>query len=38
MCVGTFSVACKSISVFDQFEWAFTSVYGPNSDVDCQSL
>jgi hypothetical protein len=27
-------VACKFRSVIDQFEWAFASVYGPNSDVD----
>lgn len=33
-CVDNFLVACKFISVNDQFEWAFASVYGPNSDVD----
>ena len=28
--VGHFSVSCKFKNVGDQFEWAFTSVYGPN--------
>jgi exonuclease III len=33
-CVGNFSTACKFRSVNDHFEWTFTSVYGPNSDID----
>ena len=32
--VGRFSVSCKFKNVVDQFVWAFTSVYGPNSDHD----
>lgn len=32
-CVGNYSMACKFRNVSDQFEWAFASVYGPNSDV-----
>ena len=28
--VGHFSVSCKFKNVGDQFEWAFTGVYGPN--------
>ena len=28
--VGHFTVSCKFKNVGDQFEWAFTSVYGPN--------
>ena len=28
--MGHFSVSCKFKNVGDQFEWAFTSVYGPN--------
>ena len=28
--VRHFSVSCKFKNVGDQFEWAFTSVYGPN--------
>ena len=28
--VGRFSVSCKFNNVGDQFEWAFTSLYGPN--------
>ena len=31
--VGSFSVFCKFKSVVDQFDWAFTSVYGPNSVI-----
>ena len=30
--VGNYSLSCKFRSVFDQFEWIFTGVYGPNSD------
>jgi hypothetical protein len=30
--VGTFSLFCKFNSVLDQFVWAFSGVYGPNSD------
>ena len=29
--VGCFSVSCKFKNVVDQFIWAFTRVYGPNS-------
>ena len=32
--VGHFSVSCKFKNVVDHFVWAFTSVYGPNSDRD----
>ena len=28
--VGHFSVSCKFKNVGDQFEWAFTGLYGPN--------
>jgi len=28
--VGHFSVSCRFKNVGDQFEWAFTSLYGPN--------
>ena len=28
--VGHFSVSCKFKNVGDQFEWAFTGIYGPN--------
>ena len=28
--VGRFSVSCKFKNVGDQFEWAFTGLYGPN--------
>ena len=31
--VGRFSVSCKFKNVEDQFEWAFTGIYGPNSDL-----
>ena len=27
---GVFSVSCKFKNVGNQFEWAFTGVYGPN--------
>ena len=30
--VGNYSLSCKFRSVFDQFEWIFTGVYGPNLD------
>ena len=30
--VGHYSVSCKFKNVGDNFEWAFTSVYGPNVD------
>ena len=36
--VGSFSVSCKFKNVVDHFVWAFTSVYGPNSDCDRQLL
>ena len=32
--VGRFSVSCKFKNVVDHFVWAFTGVYGPNSDRD----
>ena len=32
--VGRFSVSCKFKNVEDQFELAFTGIYGPNSDLD----
>ena len=32
--VGRFSVSCKFKNVVDHFFWAFTGVYGPNSDRD----
>ena len=32
--IGRFFVSCKFKNVVDQFVWAFTSVYGPNSDRD----
>ena len=32
--VGCFSVSCKFKNVVDHFVWAFTGVYGPNSDSD----
>ena len=28
--MGHFSVSCKFQNVFDQKEWAFSGVYGPN--------
>ena len=30
--VGHYSVSCRFKNVGDNFEWAFTSVYGPNVD------
>ena len=36
--VGCFSVSCMFKNVVDQFEWAFTGVYGPNSDKDRRLL
>ena len=32
--VGHFSVSCKFKNVVDHFVWAFTGVYGPNSNKD----
>jgi hypothetical protein len=32
--VGLFSVSCKFRCVEDQYEWAFSGVYGPQSDRD----
>ena len=29
---GNYSLSCKFKNVFDQFEWIFTGVYGPNLD------
>ena len=31
---GHFSISCRFKNVQDQFEWAFSGVYGPNLDVD----
>jgi exonuclease III len=31
---GQFSISCRFKNVQDQFEWAFSGVYGPNLDVD----
>jgi hypothetical protein len=31
--VGTFSVACSFRSASNNFEWASTSVYGPNDYI-----
>ena len=28
--VGHFLISCRFKNVSDQFEWAFTSIYGPN--------
>ena len=36
--VGRFSVSCRFTSVSDQFVWAFTGVYGPNSVRDRRFL
>ena len=30
--VGDFLVSCRFSNVGDNFEWAFTGVYGPNVD------
>ena len=32
--VGRFSISCTFKNVVDHFVWAFTGVYGPNSDRD----
>jgi exonuclease III len=32
--IGQYSVSCKFQNVEDQFEWAFSGVYGPNTDSD----
>ena len=36
--VGHFSVSCKFKNVGDQFEWAFTGVYGPNLNKRCRLM
>ena len=36
--VGRFSVSCRFTNVSDQFVWAFTGVYGPNSVRDRRLL
>ena len=36
--VGRFFVSCKFKNVKDEFEWAFTGIYGPNSDLDRRLL
>ncbi|XP_050290362.1 uncharacterized protein LOC126728608 [Quercus robur] len=36
--VGQFSVSCRFTNVSDQFVWAFTGVYGPNSVRDKRFL
>ena len=36
--MGRFFVSCKFKSLEDQFEWAFTGIYGPNSAHDRRLL
>ena len=36
--LGCFFVSCKFKNVVDQLKWAFTGIYGPNSDRDQQLL
>ena len=36
--MGQFYVSCKFKNIEDQFEWAFTSIYGPNSNLDQRLL
>ena len=36
--VGHYSVSCRFKNVGDNFEWAFTSVYGPNVDKEHRLL
>jgi hypothetical protein len=31
---GQFSISCRFKKVQEQFEWAFSGVYGPNVDAD----
>lgn len=33
-CVRTYTVVCYFTIVSDNFEWAYTSVYGPKDDND----
>lgn len=32
--VGQFSISCRLKNVENQFDWAFTGVYEPNTDRD----
>lgn len=32
--VGQFSISCRLKNVGNQFDWAFTGVYEPNTDRD----
>jgi hypothetical protein len=36
--VGECVAACSFKNVLDDFEWAFTGVYGPNGDLDRRRL
>ena len=36
--VGHFSISCRFKNVSDQFEWAFTSIYGPNLNREHQFM
>ncbi|KAL4606932.1 hypothetical protein ACB092_09G139200 [Castanea dentata] len=36
--VGPFSISCRFKNVSDQFEWAFTGIYGSNSNRKCQFM
>ena len=36
--VGHYLVSCMFKNVGDQFEWAFTGVYGPNLSKKCQKM
>ena len=36
--VGRFSFSCKFKNVGDQFEWAFTGIYGPNLNKRCRKM
>jgi hypothetical protein len=36
--VGRFVVACSFRCVMENFEWAFTGIYGPNGDVETRCL
>ena len=31
---GQYSISCRFRNVQDQFEWAFSTVYGPNADAE----
>ena len=36
--VGQFSISCRFKNVSDHFEWAFTGIYGPNLNRECQFM